>query len=58
MTKKRVKVGKYKTVFKGAIFKIKQAKAIFPSGKIKIFEQASRLPTVTVLAIDAKRNID
>jgi len=54
MAKKRVKVGKYKTVFKGVIFKIKQAKAVFPSGKITTFEQVARPPTVTILAIDAK----
>lgn len=52
--KKRIKVGKYKTVFRGITFKIKHAKAVFPSGKIKIFEQAVRTPTVTILAIDNK----
>lgn len=54
MTQKRIKVGKYKTVFKGVMFTIKQAKAVLPSGKIKILEQAVRPPTVTILAIDDK----
>ena len=54
MNKKRVKVGKYKTVFNGVIFKIKQAKAIFPSGKVKTFEQAVRPVSVTIMAIDNK----
>ncbi len=52
--KKRIKVGKYRTVFKGIIFDIKQAKAEFPSGKIKTFELAVRPPSVTILAIDDK----
>src|SRR3989344_2547288 len=54
INKKRVKVGKYKTVFNGVIFKIKQAKAIFPSGKVKTFEQAVRPVSVTIMAIDNK----
>jgi ADP-ribose pyrophosphatase len=52
--KKRVKIGKYKTVFKGVIFEVKQAKAIFPSGQIKTFEQAERPSSVSILAIDDK----
>lgn len=52
--KKRVKVGKYKTVFKGVIYEIKQAKAVFPSGVVKTFEQAVRPPSVSILAIDDK----
>lgn len=54
MSIKRIKIGKYKTVFRGIIFEIKQAKAIFPSGQVKIFEQAVRPPSVTILAIDKK----
>lgn len=50
--RKRVEVGKYKTVFKGVIFDIRQAKATLPSGKVKTFEQAVRPPSVSVLAID------
>jgi 8-oxo-dGTP pyrophosphatase MutT (NUDIX family) len=52
--KKRVKVGKYKTVFRGVTFEVKQAKAVFHSGKVKTFERAYRQPSVAVLAIDGK----
>ena len=52
MGNKRVKVGKYKTVFRGIIFDVQQAIAVFPSGGIKTFEQAIRPPSVTVLAFD------
>ncbi|KKW15607.1 MAG: NTP pyrophosphohydrolases including oxidative damage repair enzyme [Parcubacteria group bacterium GW2011_GWA2_50_10b] len=55
--KNRVKVGNYKTVFKGTIYEIKQAKAVFPSGKIKTFEIASRPPSVSILAFDHKRRL-
>jgi ADP-ribose pyrophosphatase len=54
MKKPRVKVGPYKTVFRGVMFDIKQAKAVFPSGKIKTFEQAVRPSSVAILAIDDK----
>ena len=54
MAKKRIKVGKYKTVFRGITFEIKRARAISPSGKIKILEQATRPPLVTILALDEK----
>lgn len=52
VNKKRIKLEKYKSVFKGVIFEIKQAKAIFPSGQVKTFEMAIRPPSVTILAID------
>lgn len=52
MSKKRVRIGKYKKVFKGITFEIQQAKAVLPNGQIKIFEKAVRPPTVTILAID------
>lgn len=52
--RKRVKVGKYHTVFRGVVFKVKQAKAVFPSGEVKVFERAVRPPTVTILAIDSR----
>lgn len=55
--KKRVRVGKYKTVFKGTIFDIQQAKAVFSNGKVKTFEKAIRLPTVILLAIDDKNRL-
>lgn len=55
--KKRIKIGKYKTVFRGVIFEIKQAKAIFPSGAVKTFEQAIRPPSVTIIALDKQGRI-
>lgn len=57
MPKKRIKIGKYKTVFRGIIFTIKQAEVVFPSGQVKIFEQAVRPPSITILAIDTKENL-
>ncbi len=53
-SKKRVKVFKYKTVFKGLGFTIEQAKATFPSGKTSLFERAVRPPAVIILALDNK----
>lgn len=53
-TEKRVKVGKYKTVFKGIIFEVQQAKATCPSGQVRTFEKIIRPPSVTILAIDSK----
>jgi ADP-ribose pyrophosphatase len=53
----RVKVGKYKTVFLGETFTIKQAKATFPDGKVKIFEKATRTPSVAILALDEKNRL-
>ena len=57
MPKKRVKLGKYKTVFKGILFSIKQAKAEWPSGKKGVFEIIERPPSVIVLAIDSKKRL-
>jgi ADP-ribose pyrophosphatase YjhB (NUDIX family) len=53
----RVKVGKYKTVFQGELFTVKQAKAVFPDGRIKTFERVFRNPSVSVLAIDNKKRL-
>lgn len=55
--KKRIKIGKYKTVFRGIIFEIKQAQAVFPSGAVKVFEQAVRPPSVTIIALDKQGKI-
>lgn len=55
--KRRTKVGTYKTVFKGKIFSIEHATAILPSGKRVTFEQARRLGTVSILAIDAQNRL-
>jgi len=52
-----VKVGEYKTVFIGKTFTIKQAKAVFPNGRVEIFEKACRQPSVSVLAIDEKNRL-
>lgn len=52
--KQRVKIGKYHKVFQGIFFTVEHAKAIFPSGTVKTFEKATRIPSVTILAIDAK----
>jgi len=53
----RVKVGEYKTVFQGKTFTIKQAKAIFPDGRTKIYEKATRNPSVAILALDGKNRL-
>lgn len=52
MSKKRIKVGKWKTVFQGQFCTIKQAKAKYPNGETKIWEQGFRIPTVMILAFD------
>ncbi len=57
MPRKRVKVGPYKTVWRGEIFEIQQARAVFPSGKTKLFERAVRPSSVIVLAIDKKKRL-
>ncbi len=53
-TKKRVKIGKWKTVFYGTIFEIKQAEAEYSNGRKQIFEKAFRTPSVLVLPITSK----
>jgi len=50
----RAKMGKQKTVFKGKIFTVKQAKAFYPSGTVKTFEFFYRNPGVAVFAFDDK----
>lgn len=57
MQKNRIKIGKYRSVFKGIIFQIKQARAKYPHGKVKIFEQAVRPPSVVILALDDKNRL-
>ncbi len=54
MPPKPVKVGKYKTVFRGEVFDIRQAGVVLPSGKKMVFEQAVRPANVVILPIDAK----
>jgi len=55
--KKHIRIGKYKTVFKGLTFTIKRAKAIMPSGEVKIYERALRPPSVNILAVDKKKRL-
>ncbi len=57
MKKARVKVGKYKTVFKGRHFEIKQASALYSNGKKTTFEKACRTPTVIILALNDKKEL-
>ncbi len=54
MKKPRAKVAPYKTVFKGEIFEIKQAKVTLPSGKKTVYEAMFRNPSVMILPIDKK----
>ncbi len=53
MAKRRTKVGRYRVVFKGTVFQVSQASAVLPSGRVKLFEQASRPPSVIILPFDA-----
>lgn len=57
MPKQRVKIDSYKTVWRGEIFEIQQARAVFPSGKTKMFERAVKRGSVIVLAIDKQKRL-
>jgi len=57
MKRKRLKISKYKTKYRGKLYEIKQAIATFPSGKKKIFERAVRPSTVIILAFDDKNRL-
>lgn len=52
MRKRRVKIGKFKRVFKGVIFEVRQACTVLPSGRRVIFERARRPSAAGVLAFD------
>jgi ADP-ribose pyrophosphatase len=52
MAKQRIKIGKWKTVFKGFFHTIKQAPAKYPDGRVKIWERSFRIPTVAILAFN------
>jgi ADP-ribose pyrophosphatase len=54
---KRIKVGEYNTVFQGKMFTIKQAEAVYPDGRVKVYEKASRPPSVAVFALDNKNRL-
>jgi len=55
MTKERIKIGKWKVVFKGIFNTIKQAQAKYPDGRIKIWERHFRISSVIVLAFNEKK---
>lgn len=57
MSKPRIKLGQWKTVFKGIFTTVKQAKARYPDGHKKIWEKSSRPPSVAVLAFNQKKEI-
>lgn len=57
MPKPRVKISPYKTVWRGEIFDVQQARALFPSGKTKMFERVIRPGSVMILAIDEKKRL-
>ena len=50
-TKKHSTIGKFKTVFSGTLFEIRQAEVILPSGHRGTFERAFKTPSVTVMLI-------
>lgn len=57
LEKQRVRIGKYKPVFKGEIFTVLAAKAVFPNGRKATFERITRVDSVAVLAIDKKKRL-
>lgn len=52
--KRRAKVGPYRTVFRGKLYTIKQARVLPSRGKPLIYELAIHVPSVVVLALDAR----
>ncbi len=57
MQKKRIRIGKYKTVFKGKILEVQRAEVIYSNGRKTTFERAIRPASVSVLAIDGQKRI-
>lgn len=57
MKKKRVKIGEWKSVFKGLIYELKQAEAVYSNGTKAIFEKAFRVPSVIILPVNDKRQV-
>ena len=55
--KKRVKIGEWKSVFKGLSYEIKQAEAVYSNGTKATFEKAFRIPSVFILPINEKGQI-
>ncbi|MDO8601595.1 MAG: NUDIX hydrolase [bacterium] len=54
MRKERTRVGKYKTIFQGVLFRVEQASVRHPDGARAIYERVVRIGTVSILAIDRK----
>lgn len=57
MKSKPVKVSQYKTVWRGEIFTVQRARAVYPSGQTKMFERVIRPGSVIVLAIDKHKRL-
>lgn len=55
--KKKSKIGKFKTVFNGALFEVRQAEIMLPSGRKGKFEVVSRAPSVSILALDDRKRL-
>ncbi len=54
MRKRRIKIGKFRTVFRGKLSKVLHAAAILPNGKKTVFERIVRPGSVGIFAIDHK----
>ena len=52
-----IKLGKWKSVFKGNVFTIEQSVGLLPNGKTKIMERAKRQSTIGVIAFDSKKRL-
>lgn len=51
------KIGKFETVFDGALFKVREAEVVLPSGHKGKFEVVVRTPSVTVMALDDQNKL-
>lgn len=57
MPKKHTTLGKPRIAYQGRIYTIKEVPAHLPDGRRQTFEYVYRVPTVVVLAFDAKRRL-
>jgi ADP-ribose pyrophosphatase YjhB (NUDIX family) len=57
MPKKHTILGKPRVAYRGRIYTIKEFPAHLPDGRKVVFEYVYRIPTVAVLAFDAKHRI-
>jgi len=55
--KRRAKVGTYKTVFRGTLYTVKQARVLPSRGQPLTYELAEHLPSVYVLALDRRGRV-